>query len=62
MPGLWFKDVEGNSKRSKPAKMLENLDINLPGQAWELIDLKKYSTIGIHLTILKVETNMPLTN
>ena len=48
VPGLWFKDVDGNSKKSKPAKMLENLDINLPGQAWELIDLKKYKAHNWH--------------
>jgi len=47
IPGLWFiQDKE--IKKNKPAKMFEKLDENLPGQAWELLDLSKYKAHNWH--------------
>ena len=47
IPGLWYKqnnEVKGN----KNAKLFENLDDDLPGQAWELLDLSKYKAHNWH--------------
>ncbi len=47
IPGLWYKhddEIKGN----KNAKLFENLDEDLPGQAWELIDLSKYKAHNWH--------------
>ncbi len=47
IPGLWYEE-DGEIKNNKPASMFENLDENLPGQAWELLDLKKYKAHNWH--------------
>ena len=47
VPGLWYKE-NGEIKNNKSAKMFENLDQSLPGQAWELLDLSKYKAHNWH--------------
>ncbi len=48
VPGLWYKDKDNEIKKNKPAVMFENLDTDLPGQAWNLLDLKKYKAHNWH--------------
>ena len=48
VPGLWHKDKNKKIIGNKPAKMFDNLDENLPGQEWDLIDLTKYKTHNWH--------------
>ena len=40
IPGLWYFDHEKNIKSNKRAPMFENLDEDLSGQAWKLLDMK----------------------
>lgn len=47
IPGLWYYD-DKEIKANKSAKMFEDLDKNLPGQAWELLDLSKYKAHNWH--------------
>lgn len=46
--GLWFKNKNNETIGNKSAKMFENLDENLPGQAWELLDMSKYRAHNWH--------------
>jgi radical SAM superfamily enzyme YgiQ (UPF0313 family) len=48
IPGLWYKDRDGHVKHTKSAKMFENLDADLPGQAWDLLDMSKYKAHNWH--------------
>ena len=48
VPGLWYIDKDKNVHSNKPSKMFENLDDNLPGQAWELLDMSKYKAHNWH--------------
>ena len=45
---LWYWDKDNNVKSNKRASMFENLDQNLPGQAWELLDMSKYKAHNWH--------------
>ena len=47
IPGLWYQE-NGEIKFNKSAKMFEDLDKNLPGQAWELLDMSKYKAHNWH--------------
>ena len=47
VPGLWYKS-NNQVTSNKPANMFENLDLNLPGQAWELLDMNKYKAHNWH--------------
>lgn len=47
VPGLWYRE-NNEIKFNKSAKMFENLDLTLPGQSWELLDLKKYKAHNWH--------------
>lgn len=47
IPGLWYFD-NGVVEFNKSAKMFENLDQSLPGQAWNLLDMKKYRAHNWH--------------
>lgn len=47
VPGLWYKS-DNQVISNKSAKMFENLDINLPGQAWELLNMNKYKAHNWH--------------
>ena len=55
IPGLWYWDKNKNIKSNKRAPMFENLDQNLKGQAWELLDMSKYKAHNWH-TFGKLET------
>lgn len=47
IPGLWYWD-ENEIKKNKSANMFEDLDHNLPGQAWNLLDMTKYKAHNWH--------------
>ena len=48
IPGLWYWDKEAKVKSNKYSPMFENLDQDLPGQAWELLDMSKYKAHNWH--------------
>ena len=55
IPGLWYFDRDKNITSNKTAKMFENLDQDLPGQAWKLLDMSKYKAHNWH-TFGRLET------
>jgi len=55
IPGLWYRDKDKNIKSNKSAPMFENLDHDLPGQSWNLLDMSKYKAHNWH-TFGKLET------
>ena len=55
IPGLWYWDKNKNIKSNKRAPMFENLDEDLKGQAWKLLDMSKYKAHNWH-TFGKLET------
>ena len=55
IPGLWYWDKDKNLKSNKSASMFENLDQDLPGQTWNLLDMSKYKAHNWH-TFGKLET------
>ena len=48
IPGLWYRDKDNNISFNKSAKMFEKLDEDLPGQAWNLLDMTKYKAHNWH--------------
>ena len=48
IPGLWYVNKDKKISSNKPAKMFTSLDDDLPGQAWELLDMSKYKTHNWH--------------
>ena len=48
IPGLWYYDSDNNVTSNPPAKMFENLDETLPGQAWNLLNMNKYRAHNWH--------------
>ena len=48
IPGLWYFDKDKKVCSNPSAKMFEDLDQNLPGQAWKLLDMKKYKAHNWH--------------
>lgn len=43
VPGLWVVNVlAGNIHHSPPAPLIQNLDAELPGQAWDLLNMTRY--------------------
>ena len=55
IPGLWYRDKEAKVKSNKYSPMFEDLDRDLPGQAWELLDMSKYKAHNWH-TFGKLES------
>ena len=55
IPGLWYWDKEAKVKSNKYSPMFEDLDRDLPGQAWELLDMSKYKAHNWH-TFGKLES------
>jgi len=49
IPGLWYFNKDKNITSNKPAKMFENLDSDLSGQAWKLLDMSKYKAHNWHV-------------
>jgi anaerobic magnesium-protoporphyrin IX monomethyl ester cyclase len=47
IPGLWYFENK-KIKSNKMAEMFSDLDQDLPGQSWELIDLNKYKSHNWH--------------
>lgn len=47
VPGLLYWK-EGEIKRTKPDKLMENLDQDIPGMAWDLLDMTKYRAHNWH--------------
>jgi len=47
VPGLWYND-DNKIKFNKMAPMFEKLECNLPGQAWDLLDMTKYKAHNWH--------------
>ena len=48
IPGLWYFNKDKNITSNKPAKMFENLDNDLSGQAWKLLNMSKYKAHNWH--------------
>ena len=48
IPGLWYLDKDKKVCSNPSAKMFEDLDQSLPGQAWKLLDMKKYKAHNWH--------------
>ena len=48
IPGLWYFNEDQKITFNKPAKMFDDLDANLPGQAWNLLDMSKYKAHNWH--------------
>ena len=48
IPGLWYWDKEAKVKSNKYSPMFEDLDRDLPGQAWNLLDMSKYKAHNWH--------------
>jgi len=55
IPGLWYLNKNKEINFNRPAKMFENLNEDLPGQAWNLLDMSKYKAHNWH-TFGKLET------
>ena len=47
VPGLWFIE-NGRVSSNKPAPIIENLDQDLDGQSWDLLDMSKYKAHNWH--------------
>ena len=47
VPGLWYKD-DNQIKSNSMAPMFEDLDNDLPGQEWSLLDMTKYKAHNWH--------------
>lgn len=47
IPGLWYMD-DNQIKNNSMATMFEDLDNELPGQEWSLLDMKKYKSHNWH--------------
>lgn len=47
VPGLWYYEAD-RPTCNPPAPLLDNLDDTLTGQAWELLDMKKYRAHNWH--------------
>ena len=48
IPGLWFFDIDKKVSTNKRSTMFENLDVELPGQTWKLLDMSKYKAHNWH--------------
>ena len=48
VPGLWYKNKDGQTIANKSAEMFQNLEETLPGQAWDLLDMSKYKAHNWH--------------
>ena len=48
VPGLWYRDTNGAVVSTKTAPNITNLDTELPRQAWNLLDMKRYRAHNWH--------------
>jgi radical SAM superfamily enzyme YgiQ (UPF0313 family) len=48
VPGLCYFDKDGHPRLNTPAPIIEDLERELPRQAWDLLDMKKYRAHNWH--------------
>jgi anaerobic magnesium-protoporphyrin IX monomethyl ester cyclase len=48
IPSLWWKDADGVHRPAGPEPLLTNLDEEMPGSAWDLLDMKRYRAHNWH--------------
>ena len=48
VPGLWYRDGDGDVASNPQAEKLKDLDALLPRQAWELLDMSRYRAHNWH--------------
>jgi radical SAM superfamily enzyme YgiQ (UPF0313 family) len=48
VPGLWYFDADGTVRSNPGAALFNNLDEDLPQQAWDLLDMTKYRAHNWH--------------
>ena len=48
VPGLWYFDADGAVKGNSGAPLFNDLDEDLPQQAWDLLDMSKYRAHNWH--------------
>jgi radical SAM superfamily enzyme YgiQ (UPF0313 family) len=48
IPSLWYRDAEGNILSTKPGDLLDDLDAEVPGIAWDLLPVQKYRAHNWH--------------
>jgi len=48
VPGLWYRDADGTIRHNAPARLLDDLDDELAGQAWDLLDMSLYRSHNWH--------------
>src|SRR5204863_3209621 len=48
MPSLWWKHDGGTTKPAQREPLLEDLDADMPGIAWDLLDMSRYRAHNWH--------------
>ena len=48
VPGLWYRDKDNDIKSTIRSEMFDNLDLQLPGQDWNFLDMSKYKAHNWH--------------
>lgn len=48
VPGLWYRDADGDVRSTKAAPLINDLDRELPQQAWDLLDMSLYRAHNWH--------------
>jgi anaerobic magnesium-protoporphyrin IX monomethyl ester cyclase len=48
IPSLWWKDHEGVHAPKGPEPLISDLDAEMPGGAWDLLDMKRYRAHNWH--------------
>ena len=48
VPGLWYRDEDGDIRKTDPAPNIRDLDGDLPRQAWNLLDMSRYRAHNWH--------------
>lgn len=48
VPGLWYRDNDGDIRSTSPAPNIRDLDAELPRQAWDLLDMSRYRAHNWH--------------
>ncbi len=48
IPSLWYKSANGELQSTPPGPLMENLDEEMPGAAWDLLPMDKYRAHNWH--------------
>lgn len=48
VPSLWYYDAQDNVKSNAPGPLMQNLDEEMPGVAWDLLPMDKYRAHNWH--------------